>query len=54
MPNNVRTFTETELAKELQAHFRRFVSRARVTQDPRTGEPVVTVEFADEAKRGVQ
>lgn len=54
MPTNVRTFTEAELAKELQAHFRRFVSRARVTQDPVTGEPIVSVEFADDGKRGMQ
>jgi hypothetical protein len=44
------TLTETELAKILQAHFRRFVSIARLTQDPRTGEPVVRVEFAAPAR----
>lgn len=51
MGKSTRTFTEAELAKELQAHFRRFVSSARLTQDPRTGQPVVQVEFADEGKR---
>lgn len=44
---NARTLTEQELAKVLQAHFRQFVRTARVTQDERTGEPVVRVEFAD-------
>lgn len=46
-----QTITEPELAKLLQAHFRRFIASARLTQDRRTGEPVVEVEF-DERRRG--
>ncbi len=43
--------TEAELAQALQAHFRRFVKSARLTQDERTGEPVVLVEYDEPARR---
>ena len=47
IPATTRNLTESELAQLLQAYFRQFVRAARLTQDPRTGEPVVRVEFAD-------
>lgn len=53
-PTDVQKLTEQELALVLQAHFRRFVRAARVTQDERTGEPVVKVEFADDVREAVR
>ena len=48
-----RNLTEKELAQVLQAHFRAFVRSARLTQDQRTGEPVVRVEFATSPREAV-
>jgi hypothetical protein len=45
-----RAVTESELREIMQAHFRRFVASARLTQDARTGEPVVLVEFVAKVK----
>lgn len=45
-----KVLTERELREVMQAHFRRFVSSARLTQDSRTGEPVVEVEFDSSGK----
>jgi hypothetical protein len=45
-----KDLTEKELAEVLQQAFRRFVASARIERDPRTGEPIVRVEF--DAPRG--
>lgn len=50
-PSNVKRMTAKELEKELQAHFRRYVSAVWFERDPVTGEPRLAVEFREALAR---
>jgi len=45
--SNVKRMTAKELERELQAHFRQYVSAVWFERDPVTGEPRLAVEFRE-------
>lgn len=45
--SNVKRMTAKELEKELQAHFRQYVTAVWFERDPVTGEPRLAVEFRE-------
>lgn len=45
--SNVKRMTAKELEKELQAHFRQYVTAVWFERDPATGEPRLAVEFRE-------